>query len=104
VSDICAHCGNLAVLRCRACHAEVPPVTGGVITDGEIESVFAQARSRMHQGRDTYGGSFTRADLKADAIEECLDLINYAALMIVRLNRSLPTFAGPTSAELVENG
>jgi hypothetical protein len=81
--------------------AVISPSSGGPVTDEEIDSVFGEARERMVWGRNHYGDSFNRADLKTDIREELLDLINYATLMLVRLERLIPDFAGRTSAEIV---
>lgn len=79
----------------------IPASGGGPIKDEEIERIFADARQRMVWGRERYGDTFNRADLKTDIREELLDIINYATLFLVRLERLLPEVAGATSAELI---
>jgi hypothetical protein len=80
---------------------KIKPSAGGPITDEEIDRVYSGARERMVWGRDHYGDSFNRADLKTDIREELLDLMNYATLILVRLERLIPDFEGPTSAQIV---
>lgn len=79
----------------------IPPCGGGDLTDEEFDSIFAHAKRRMVAGRATYGGSFTRADLRTDMVEELLDLMVYAAALIVRIHRNLPQVEGPVSSEFV---
>lgn len=79
----------------------VPILPRRLVSDDEIAGVFGEAQSRFKQGREKYQGSWAEADLKTDLIEECLDLMNYAAYIILRIRQTMPDFEGLTSNELV---
>jgi hypothetical protein len=77
--------------------------SGRKIEEWEMNGLFMELRGRMEMGRDKYQGSFTRADLRADMVEECLDLANYALLLAARIRRVFPEVTGTTSNHIYEN-
>lgn len=82
----------------------IPRSTRRLVTDEEIDQVYSEAKARWRRGREKYEGSWTEADLKADLIEECIDLMNYAAHIILRAREVLPDFEGKASNDLPRYG